>query len=193
MNDILNIIHLKTNTERRQSFMEQMAEHKIKYKVWDGIIVSNIPFMGVALAHHRIVRDAQEKGLSEVYIAEDDLQLTSHNAWKYYLENKPKEFDLYLAGIYNLEGEGGNLDENNRVKDFFCGMTLYCVPQHYYSQFLSTNTMNHIDRELSKRSATDKFIVCNPFTVYQRNGWSDLKKCTVDYSKYVKQMPLYKG
>lgn len=173
--------------------MEQMATQKIAFNVWDGVIVQNMPFMGVAIAHQRIVLDAKLKGLKEVYIAEDDIIFSHPNSWKYYIENKPTEFDLYLGGIYNLDGQGGNLDENNRVKDFFCGMTLYCVPEHYYDQFLSTIQYNHIDRQLSKRSDTDKFIVCNPFVVYQRNGWSDLKQKDVDYSNYVDKMNLYRG
>ncbi len=188
---IVNIISLPHRTDRRENANREANEQGFEIKYWDGIVNQVLPFVGVAQAHIRIVQAAKMNGLDEVIIGEDDLKLTAPGAWQYYLDNKPKEFDLYLAGIYNYHGVGGTLDGNNRVKDFFCGMTLYTVPSHYYDQFLATRLMNHIDRELSKRSYIDKFIVCNPMVVMQSDGFSDLKQQDCKYGDYLKGKPLF--
>jgi hypothetical protein len=96
-------------------------------------------------------------------IGEDDLKFSSPGAWKYFLEKKPKDFDIYLGGIFL-----GQPDENNIVKEF-TGMTLYCIHSRFYDTFLNTPEDEHIDRALGNLG---KYVVCNPFVVTQWDGWS---------------------
>lgn len=118
---------------------------------------------GINAAHKQIVADAYEKDLPEVAIAEDDILFTSPNSWKYFLEKKPKEFDLYLSMVYL-----GDPDKDGIVKDF-TGMTCYIVSKKFYPTFLTVPDDEHIDRALS---GTGVFFVCHPFIAKQYNGFS---------------------
>ena len=57
-----------------------------------------------------IVQWAKDNGLKEVCIAEDDLGFTCDDAWRYYLENKPEKFDVYIGGSYVID--------NNQYRDW---------------------------------------------------------------------------
>lgn len=114
-------------------------------------------------AHKQIVIDAYEKGLPEVCIGEDDISFSSAGAWDYFLSQKPKEFDIYLGGIFlGDEGENGIVDD-------FTGMTLYIVSSRFYETFLSTDPNEHIDRSLAYKGL---YYVCKPFVCTQHEGIS---------------------
>ncbi len=55
---------------------------------------------------------------------EDDVRFTNPNSFKYFLENKPKDFDIYLSGIYL-----GEILEDNSVKSLPINITVnYTIP-----------------------------------------------------------------
>src|ERR1035437_4748267 len=136
----LNIIHLPTRVDRWNLLQKELQEQNITdIKIWNGIIDSTLILRGISQAHKQIVKDAKEKNLSEVLIGEDDLHFTSKGAFKFFLDNKPKDFDIYLGSVLH-----GRLKADNTVVDF-SGTTLYMVRKRFYDAFLSVPENIHID------------------------------------------------
>lgn len=179
----INIIHLPNRTDREESFKKELKEQDISdYQVWEGIIDPKIPARGISKAHKQIVRYASNSSLQEILIAEDDLKFTSKGAFEFFLKNKPKDFDIYLAGIYF-----GELNEDNSVRDF-SGLTCYIINQKFFDTFLSMPEHDNIDRCLRNKG---EFIVCNPFTIIQYNGFSDNLKKYCNNDIFLKDRKLF--
>jgi hypothetical protein len=180
----LNIIHIPQRTDRMKLLQQELYFQGVQdYRLWDGIVDPLLPYRGISKAHKQIVRHAKENSLPEVLIAEDDLHFTSKNAFQFYLENKPSDYDIYLGGIYS-----GNLDKERTVKDF-SGLTLYSVHQRFYDSFLSISEDQDLDRALCNKG---KFSVCYPFVVTQHSGFSDNVKKYCDYDKLLLGRALFK-
>jgi hypothetical protein len=113
---------------------------------------------------------------------EDDVRFTNPNSFKYFLENKPKDFDIYLSGIYI-----GEILEDNSVKSF-TGFHCYIVNERFYDEYLSVPDDEHIDRALSNLG---KYYVCNPFIAIQYNGFSYNTKMDMNYDDLLRERELY--
>jgi hypothetical protein len=190
----LNILHLPHRIDREELYLREFADQGIDtYKVWDGIINEQIPFAGIGAAHKRIVRAAKTLGHPKVVICEDDLRFTCKTSFKYFLENEPEDYDIYLASIYM-----GKLNVDNTVDDF-SGLTLYMVHERYYDRFLATPMMDHIDRAQSVndpdkpgiRIPRGKFVVCNPFACIQWTTYSENHKCIMPHNQWLDGRRLY--
>lgn len=181
----LHILHLSNRIDREKSFKKELKEQNISdYKVWEGIIDAHTPCRGISKAHKQIVKFALDNSFPEILIAEDDLKFTSKGAFDFFIKNKPTDFDIYLSGIYS-----GEINADNEVKDF-SGLTFYIINQRFFGTFLSMPENENIDRCLSNKG---KFIVCNPFTVIQYNGFSDNVKRYCNYDTYLKGRDLFEG
>ena len=161
-NQRLNII-VGNRAERVPRLMQELETQEItNYALWDGIHLPSIK-ESINEAHKQIVRYAKLAEFGEVIIAEDDVKFSRPGAWQYFLSQKPKDYDIFLGGIFL-----GDPDENGIVKDF-TGMTLYSVHNRFYDTFLSIPADDHIDRALAN---SGKFVVCSPFVVTQYDGIS---------------------
>lgn len=161
-NQRLNII-IGNRAERVPRLMKELEEQQItNYHFWDGIHLPSVK-ESINLAHKQIVRYAKIAEFSEVIIAEDDVKFSRPGAWEYFLSKIPKDYDLFLGGIFT-----GEPNENNQVDDF-TGMTLYSVHNKFYDTFLSIPDNEHIDRILG---GLGNFIVCNPLVCTQYDGIS---------------------
>ena len=181
----LNIIHLSDRIDREKLLKKEMKEQNIfDYRLWDGIVDPKIPSRGISKAHKQIVKYARINLLQEILIAEDDLKFTSKGSFEFFLKNKPNDFDIYLAGIYF-----GEVNDNNTVKDF-SGLTCYIINQRFFDTFLSMPEHDNIDRCLKNKG---KYIVCNPFTVIQYNGFSDNVKRYCNYDSYLIGRKLFES
>lgn len=179
----VNVIHLPEREDRKERFIEEFARQGVyDYKVWPGVRNIHATFAGISSAHKQIVSHAKRTGLEKILIAEDDLRFTSTDSFKFFLENEPADYDLYLASVYT-----GFLNEENIVSDF-SGMTFYMIHNRFYDKFLSAYPMNHIDREMKDRG---KFVVCNPFTVIQWTTFSDQRNEMINYSHLLTGRKLY--
>jgi hypothetical protein len=103
-------------------------------------------------------------------------------AFQFFLENIPNEYDIYLGSIYS-----GILEQDNTVIDF-TGLTFYLVAQRFYESFLNTKDNLHLDNALRDRG---RFVVCNPFSVIQHDGFSDNKKSYCDYRNCLRDRKLF--
>lgn len=158
----LNIIVGK-RVERLPILMEEIRTQGItNFKFWDGIYLPSIK-KSINLAHKQIVEYAKIAEFPSVIIAEDDIQFTHPDSYRYFLSRMPEKFDLYLGGVFL-----GDPDDRNRLS-FFTGLSLYAVSEGFYDKFLSTPDDEHLDRALD---GLGEYIVCRPFVCRQHNGWS---------------------
>lgn len=153
------------------------------YELWDSVYLPSVK-ASINAAHRQIVEFAKAAGYLEVLIAEDDFIGTHENSFKFFLSQKPADYDLYLSMIYM-----GEVDGDNCTKDFH-GMTLYSVHSRFYDTFLNVDTKDHIDRALT---GLGKFVVCNPFTFIQRNGFSSNTGKEENYDALLGGRKLYLG
>ncbi len=173
----INVINLPYRTDKRDHIISEFKKQGVdSYEFWSGV-VHNPKFAAIARAHKAIVRDAKNRNLPFVVIAEDDCIFPDFGSWQYYLDNMPKDFSIYLSSVYF-----GDINEYGVVKDF-CGFTLYTVHSSYYDTFLETPEVGHIDRlQCERRQVPNhpdllipkgKFIVCPLFCSYQIEVPSD--------------------
>ena len=181
--ETLHIIHLAARTDRMETLCKELAAQEIiNYQIWPGII-GTPTYKGVASAHHQIVAFADEKQLESVVIAEDDIRFTAPGAYRYFLDQTPADYDLYLGGI-TWRSPG---DEKRTQK--FAGLTLYKIKQRFYKTFLSAGSDDHLDRSLSDLG---KFMVCDPLVAKQYPGYSDNEGRDVNYEHHVAHMRFLK-
>lgn len=177
---MINVIFDNIHLEDWQTLIDEFYTQGIKeYKFWDAIIINYKPVESINASHKMIVKDAKEKRLPEVIIAEQDLQFTSPNSWKYFMKNKPKSFDLYLACTF------GSLEHK-----MVCGFHLYIISEKFYDKFLSVSNKEHIDTVMDSLKGDYKF--CYPFVALQRAGYSANSGCVVNYNAILKEEDIYK-
>ncbi len=170
--------------ERHSRLLKELETQGIEdYEMWEGIYLPSVK-RSINLAHKQIVEFASVAGYEEVAIAEDDIKFTHPNSWNYFLENKPKDFDIYLSMVYL-----GQPDLNGVVRDF-TGLTLYVVAKRFYETFLSVPEDEHLDITLA---GLGKFVVCDPFIAIQYNGWSANTGKMEEYDSLLKDRKLYFG
>lgn len=182
-NPVVHCIHDPSRKDRMYLLEKEIAEQGLNVRFWPAIYDPVMPFRGVSWAHKQIVRWAALSSEPEAIIMEDDCSFFAPGAFRYYLEQKPADYDLYLGNVFFGWQPG-----TNRINDF-CGLTLYHVHSRFYNRFLYVNEMNHIDREMGKLDAVK--IVCDPMVCSQHDGYSDNKKTFGRYEIYLKGCRLF--
>lgn len=158
---IPNIIH-HNRPERLEPLKKELAEQGIvEYRICEGVHARTV-YEGINLAHKQIVRWAKEKELSKVLIFEDDIQFTDKGAFDYFMQNEPKDYDLYLGGVFLGKVTDG-------IVERFTALTCYIVHSRFYNTFLSTDNDKHLDHMLA---GLGKYVVCEPMVCRQFNGHS---------------------
>lgn len=180
----LNIIKGQRE-ERLLILMRELQTQGLEYELWDGIYLPHSVKASINASHKQIVEYARLAEWDEVAIAEDDIKFTHPNSWEFFLNQKPKDFDLYLSMIYS-----GDIDQNNQVRKF-TGMTMYVVGSRFYDTFLSVPDDDHIDQLLSRTEG--RFIVCNPFVAVQYDGFSSNTGKNEVYDTLLHGRNIYNG
>jgi len=179
----INIIHLPHRLDREQSIMRELNEQGIcRFKIWGGFLNNQDPASGISQSHKQIVRDAKNRKLTSVIIAEDDIYFTAQGAFNYFCENQPLEYDLYLGAI-----SYGKITENQTVSDF-SGLLFYQVHEKFYDTFLDMSPGQHLDRALRGKGL---YKVCPAFVVLESSGLSDNSGKQSDNRVYYKDRPLF--
>lgn len=204
--EIINIINLDTSADSHSlnpncpsSFIQRSREERIisivrqsksirfGVRFWEGdtfrgnFIDARI---GVARAFKRVVQWAKDNTLNRVTIGEDDLLFSDPGAWKYYLDNIPEDYDLYLGGVYD------GIFRDGRLVSSYAGHSLITVSNRFYDFFLEANPDEnlHLDRWLGQYYAEKKYYVCYPFVVSQiPTSYSDNHKAMATHA------PLLEG
>ena len=132
-----------------------------------------------------IVRDAKDKNLPRVLIAEDDFYFTNKGAWDYFLKSIPEEYDVFLSHVYF-----GKWDELGQIKGPFSSLTLYCVNEKFYDKFLMIDEREHIDLQMNK-AWRHNIKVCLPMVCKQLSGWSENSKEFKDWTIRESDKPFF--
>jgi YHS domain-containing protein len=177
---------VESRKKRILSIAQQSKRHGFAVKFWEGIVATPI-YTAINLAHKKIIQFAKDNKLPEVCVMEDDCVLTSPGAWEYFIYNKPKEYDLYLGGVYQAEMKEG------RILNGFSGMTLYFVHEKFYDTFLSVPEDYHIDRNLGNIAFKHDYRVCHPFVCIQIGGYSDNLRKQTSYESFYEGKEFYGG
>lgn len=171
--------------ERMPLLQDELTRQGItNYKFWDAVFLPSVK-ASINAAHKQIVEYAKIAEFDSVIIAEDDFIGTHPNSFRFFLDNEPPNYDIYLSSVFL-----GDIDENNIVKSF-TGMTLYKVHSRFYDKFLSVNPHEHIDHALSEIGGI--FHVCNPMCFTQRDGISGNTGKWESYENLLKNKVLYYG
>lgn len=141
-----NIIHNIAETERYKLLCEQIDKQKIEAILWTAMLGYDAK-TNISKAHKQIVRWAKEKGKKEVLIMEDDILFPAEDGFQYFLNKKPKEYDVYLGGIY-LNNQ--KLKEDGKIKFIFSALHCYIVHEKFYDTFLEIDEVQSLDNSLSK-------------------------------------------
>lgn len=174
------IIHNPLRSDRLEVLKKEILEQNIlDYELVPAIMDNK---RGIAKSHKTIVRKAKELGLPAVLIMEDDVRFCGPGAFKYFLDNIPETYDLYLSGVYY-----GKLNDVNKVNKF-SGLHCYLVHERFYDTFLSIKEEGNIDNNLT---GAGYYKVCYPFAAVQHNGFSDNVHKEVNYDKYLSGRKFY--
>lgn len=178
-----NIIYSDRCQDRLPRLLKELEGQGIGYyELWEGIVDKYSTKKGINQSHKQIVEYAKLADWNDVLIMEDDIRFCGKGAFDFFLENKPKEFDIYLSGIYL-----GEIMPDNTVKSF-SGLHCYIVNSKFYDKFLATPDDEHIDRALSNLGL---YKVCNPFAAIQYNGFSSNTKKEENYDFLLENRDLY--
>ncbi len=178
-----NTIHIIFDNRHNDDYERLLGEFIIqgltKYHFWDATVLKDSVVKSINASHKKIVQWAKDNGKEYVIVAEQDLTFTCPTAWKYFLDNIPKQFDLYLACTYIVPVS------NNKI----CGFHLYIIHSKFYDKFLSVKDDLHIDTAMD--SLEGDYIFCYPFPALQRRGFSANNHTIVDYNKILSKEDIY--
>jgi hypothetical protein len=161
----MNIIHDDRFFERFDLLKSELETQGITdYKIFPAIIDRKTVVESINASFKAIVLDAKERGLKEVMIAEDDLYFRNENGFKYFMDNKPDNFDVYIGGTYLID---------NRIEykapivkvDGWVGNQLIIINEKYYDTYLSVPNESHID---TVQQGLGDFYLCFPMPALQR-------------------------
>lgn len=174
-----NIIHTpKRNNDRWPLLKKELENQNITdYRIWFGETKHKEPKQNISESHKAIVQYAKESGLKEVLIFENDIYFPAADGFKYFLDNKPKEFDIYTAGAYGMSrGLRVGVTQIQR----FTGLHCYIVRERFYDTFLSVDGTKDIDYALSDKG---EYYIIYPFAAIQHETPSDNKEGLIYQNK----------
>lgn len=187
---IVNCIHLNERVDRHEHFIDEVKnQEKCEAFLWSGVSAFEVK-RNISMAHKFIIQSAKEN-LEMVAICEDDIEFTSKQSYKYFIDNIPDDFDLYFGGL-----SGGFIDEADNTVSNFSGLFLYIVHERFYDIFLDADESKNLDRALGTHKAMEEiekklgrkpiYKVCNPLVAKTINSYSDNHKTEMNLDVYWK-------
>lgn len=182
INVIYNPYH--PDPERQEKLLRELD--------WQGIVeltdlypcvrLSESVEASINASHKMLVRMAKQAKLDEVVIMEDDVHFPAPDGFFHWMRQKPKTFDIYLAGTYG--------SRNGDVVPYPIGLHCYIIHSRFYDKFLSIDPTKHIDIALEGLGI---FKICYPYCAIQRPGFSSNKRANVDYNTILQVCDIYTG
>lgn len=189
------IAHIIINPVRpipNSTLEAELDRQGIDAKFWPCIYDSNNVVRSIGLSHKQIIEFAVKHQIPEICIMEEDVWFPADDGWKYFLANKPDEFDLYLGGAYGLNHRALSKIKNREGAipiHNFAGLHCYIINESYYGKFLSLPEDKHIDDQ----PGLGRFFVCAPFAALQAPGWSSNSRTNVNYNTDLDPECVYYG
>lgn len=179
---VAHIIHNPKRVERKVTLEYEAETQGFEYKIWEAEMHEK-PHIGCLRSHKKIIQYAKDNNLPEILIMEDDVRFCGAGSFDHYINSKPPEFDLYLAGVYYIEPHvTGTLHK-------FSATHCYIISQRFYDKVLAfPENQYHIDELFT---GLGKYIVIKPYCAVQYPGYSDNIKGEVNYDSYLAYIPLY--
>jgi len=184
----INIILDSRQPEDQQRLIDEFAAQGITdYHFWDAICNKNSVVESINASHKMIVRWAKGNRKPFVVIAEQDVYFTDKGGWDYFINNMPKEFDVYIGGSYLIDNRIAYEPPLVKVNEWV-GNHLIIVHERYYDKFLNVSDKDHID---TVHKDNGEFYLCYPFPALQRSGFSANNKAVVNYNSALREQDIW--
>ncbi len=203
ISDITNIVYINLDSrpDRRVHIEQQLNIIGFKhYNRFNAIKTAN-GAIGCTMSHLKCLEDARTKGLSHLLICEDDTLFLKPNVFRqqfntFLSKHNKNTWDVVLLAGNNVPPYS-HVD-STCIKVSHCQTTTcYLVNNHYFS-ILIENIKEGLEKLMREQTneflyAIDKYwlrlqkihrwFLIIPLTVIQRDGYSDIRKQPVTYSK----------
>ena len=168
--------------EKYDLFIEELKNKGIEYEIFPAVVLQTSVVESISESFKSIIREAKENKLEMVCIMEDDVCFSCENSWKYFLENMPKEFDVYIAGTYLMDNRLEYKPPLVKVNEWI-GNHAIVVHSRYYDKWLESDSKLHCD---GAQAGNGEFYLCFPMIAKQRSGlWSSNNHAPQNYNKNV--------
>lgn len=184
----INVIYDNRTSSDYDRLLNEFKEQGItNFKFWDAEVYSHSVLESITASFKKIVKYAKDNNHNECCLVEQDLFFTAKNSWRYFLENKPESFDVYVSGTYLLDNRIEYKPTVIKVPEWV-GNQLIIISNKYFDKFLSLPDDNHID---TIQSGLGDFYVCFPFIGLQRPGYSANAQIEVNYNNIIPKEYIY--
>lgn len=186
-------INLDKRTDRWQDAQREFEKHNLKVDRFSGIIGNpdNIPtkivpgHVGCVLSHYNIIKEANEKGLNQILILEDDVVFADdlQDKFKQFISQVPENWDmLYFGGNHNGE-ELQKINDNVYKIHKTYTTHAYAIRQPVYRVVLKMfpKLSHEVDVMYSILQNSFNCYVFRPHLAWQRDGYSDILGRNVNY------------
>ena len=184
----VNILFDDRRIELYEVILAEMERQRITdYRICNPILDNSI-VTSINISQKQIVAEAKDLGHNECYIMEQDVWFPAEDGWQYFLNNKPKEFDIYIGGSYLVDNRIDYISPVTKVNEWV-GNHCIIIHEKYYDTFLDTDENLHIDTAQAGRG---DFYLCYPMAALQRpsksanNGYE-----LVNYNKILTKEKIY--
>ena len=182
-----NILYDDRRFEHFPLIVEEMKRQNIVNYKWVSPIMSNSVVKSINLSQKSIVQKAKDNGEEMVCIMEQDIMFPSEKGWQYFLDNIPKDFDVYIGGSYLIDNRYEYKAPLVKVKEWV-GNHCIIIHEKYYDKFLGLPQDAHVD---TANKDLGDFYVCYPYPALQRQGFSSNNMCEVNYNSMLQPENIY--
>jgi glycosyl transferase family 25 len=192
-------INLEHRVDRKEHVEKELSKIGIKAERFSAIKMEN-GAIGCSMSHLKILQNAFKNKMEHVLIVEDDITFldveTFRNSFNAFLQNRGNNWDVILLAGNNMPPYA-RIDETS-IQVTRCQTTTgYLVNGHYIQKLMENvkmglhnllkypkhHTIYAIDKFWQELQKVDKWFLCTPITVVQREDYSDIEKKVTNYSK----------
>ncbi len=182
------IVYDNRRPEKYDLFVHEMKRQGIEdYEIFHAVRLTHSVVESISESFKEVLKQAKENNEECICIFEDDIWFPNENGWKYFLQNKPNEFDVYIGGNY--------LTDNRLIYEAplvrcneWVGNHCLIINERYYDTWLNTDSKLHCD---GAQSGLGDFYCCFPFPALQRHGFSLNHNLVVNYNASLPKEYIY--
>lgn len=182
------IIYDDRKPDKKELFLAELKKQWIfHFEIFPCIVLPNV-VESISESFKSVIRSAKKNGDTEILIMEDDICFPNEGGFEYFMNWKPKDYDVYLGGSYLIDNRITYSVPIVKVSEWV-GNHCIIVSERYYDTWLSTNSKLHCD---TVHSGLGEFYVCFPFPAIQRVGFSANNQAVCDYNQQLPEGYIYK-
>lgn len=181
------VIHNIHNIQRKENFIQEMTFQGLVLSKDYTVVLAEMhrgkACTGISRSHKKCIKLAKEHDLPYAIIIEDDIMFLHKQSlikFQKYRQDLPKDWDIYLGGLY--DGHPVPFNENLAiVPDKISGLHMYMVNQNFYDKFLEADEAMNLDGWISME-AKAKIYLAYPILGLQHEFYSDNAKKILHYN-----------